>query len=77
MDEIILEAGFGFPETTANRTLIVIFVGGNSALLSDGTRISRCGLDEVGITKTGRNLEEFEVSQKAKMLLHKAAITSR
>ena len=66
-DEIIINAGFGSPETEKQAIDIIANVNGFSALTAQGIKII-CK-DARGIIKTGKHFDVFEISPKAKKIL--------
>ena len=67
-DEIILKAGFGFPEEQVERVDVIVSVDGLSALTARGVMLSY--QDGAGVIPTGRKIE-YELSDRAKIILEK------
>lgn len=69
-DEIQIEAGFGWPRTTAPIKEIILDICLNSALTNQGRRLM-CE-DVKGIALTGNSLQEFDSTQEALQIMEEA-----
>jgi hypothetical protein len=72
-DEVLIEAGCGYPPYTEDQIDIIVAVDQFSALTAGGIRLACC--DGQGVTKTGKTDLEFTLSQEAIKALQEAGIT--
>ena len=68
-DEITLKAGFGFPEDPFDKVDTVVSVDSPSVLTAGGVMLGHA--DEAGVVPTGRKNFDYELSDRAKIIMEK------